>query len=500
MTHRYRIAIGEFAHETNTFCSSPTTTEPFKEYQWFVGDDIVRAHGGNRTYVGGMLAAADERGIAALPTFGATAYPSGTITRAAYDEILATLLAEIERAMPVDAVCLALHGAGVAEGIDDLEGAVLAAVRERVGPDVPIAASLDLHGNITPLMLEHADGLFGNWYYPHSDSYERGAEAINFLYRLLEREIRPTMHLEQLPVMIPTCSTDLEPGMRLNALCREWEQRPGMIDCTIFHGFPYTDVPAVGMSVLTITDDDPALAAEAGKAVAQAIWEAREEYRPEILTATEAISRALAVPNGPVVLNDTSDNPGGGSPGDSTHLLRAMLAMELENACYAYIFDPETAAQVHAAGVGATIDVRLGGKTDDLHGAPIEAAAYVKCLTDGQFRLTTPMGRGMLVEIGPMARLRIGGMDVLVGSRRNQVLDDEIFLLHGIDVRRYRIVAVKSSAHFRAGFTHLATAIIAADAPGATTLDLSGFPYHRIRRTIWPLDATEMRGGYEQYL
>ncbi len=114
MTHRYRIAIGEFAHETNTFCSSPTTTDPFKEYQWFVGDDMVRAHGGNRTYVGGMLAAADERGIAALPTFGATAYPSGTITRAAYDEILATLLAEIERAMPVDAVCLALHGAGVA--------------------------------------------------------------------------------------------------------------------------------------------------------------------------------------------------------------------------------------------------------------------------------------------------------------------------------------------------------------------------------------------------
>lgn len=349
-------------------------------------------------------------------------------------------------------------------------------------------------------MLEHADGLFGTWYYPHTDSYERGAEAIAFLERVLKRAIAPVMHLEQLPVMIPTCSTDLEPGVRLNALCREWERQPGMIDCTIFHGFPYTDVPAVGMSVLTITDNHPALAAEAGKAVAQAIWEAREEYRPEILTATEAISRALAVPDGPVVINDTSDNPGGGSPGDSTHLLRAMLDTNLENACYAYIFDPKTAAQAHAAGVGATIDVRLGGKTDDLHGAPVEAAAYVKCLTDGQFRLTTPMGRGMLVDIGPMARVQIGGVAVLVGSRRSQVLDDEIFLLHGIDVRRYRIVAVKSSAHFRAGYRDLATAIIAADAPGATTLDLSGFPYHRIRRTIWPLDADEMRGGYERYL
>ncbi len=496
----YRIAIGEFAHETNTFCPTLTTTAPFKEYQWLVGDAIVQIHGGNRTYLGGMLARAAELSVTPVPTFAAVAYPSGTITRAAYDEIMETLLAAIERAMPVDAVCLALHGAGVAEGIDDLEGAALAAVRECVGPDVPIAAALDLHGNITPRMLENVDGLFGNWYYPHTDSYERGAEAMDFLARVLKGEIAPIMHLEQLPMMIPTCSTDLEPGMRLNALCREWEQRPGMIDCTIFHGFPYTDVPAVGMSVLTITDNDPALAAAAGKAVAGAIWEAREEYRPEILTPGQAIARALAVPEGPVVINDTSDNPGGGSPGDSTHLLRAMLDMQLENVCYAYIFDPETATQAHAAGVGATINVRLGGKTDDLHGAPIEAAAYIKCLTDGRFRLTTLMGRGMRVDLGPMARFQIGGVDVLVGSHRNQVLDDEIFLLHGIDVRRYQIVAVKSSSHFRAGYRHLATAIIAADAPGATTLRLDGFPYQRIRRTIWPLDAAEMRGGYVQYL
>jgi microcystin degradation protein MlrC len=496
----YRIAIGEVAHETNTFCAAPTTTAPFKEYQWLHGDEIVRVHGGNRTYVGGMLAQAEALGVTAVPAFTTMAYPSGTITAAAYEEILATLLGAIEGAMPVDAICLALHGAGVAEGVDDLEGAILAAVRERFGREIPVAASLDLHGNITPQMLDHADGLFGNWLYPHTDSYERGAETMAFLYRMLQGEIKPVMHLEQLPMMIPTCSTDLEPGKGLNALCRQWEQRPGMIDCTIFHGFAYTDVPAVGISVLTITDNDPALAAEAGEAVAQTIWAARDEYRPEILTAPQAIARALAVPEGMVVINDTSDNPGGGSPGDSTHLLRAMLEANLDNACYAYIFDPETARQAHAAGTGATIDVRLGGKTDDLHGAPIAAEAYIKCLTDGRFRLTTPMGRGLLVELGPMARLQIGGIDVLVGSFRQQVLDDEIFLLHGIDVRRYRIVAVKSSAHFRAGYTHLATAIIAADAPGATTLDLSGFPYHRIRRTMWPLDAAEMRGDYREYL
>ncbi len=492
----YRIAIGEIAHETNTFCAAPTTVEPFKRYQWQHGAAIVAAHAGNRSYVGGMLDRAGELGLTAVPVFCTTAYPSGTITAAAYREMLDELLDGLARVLPVDAVCLALHGAGVAEGVDDLEGAILAEVRRLVGPEVPIAASLDLHGNLTALMVEHADGLFGTNFYPHTDSYERGAEAIMFLRRLLDREIRPVMHLETLPLMISTCSTDLEPGKRLNALAREWETRPGLLDCTIFHGFAYTDLPAVGRSVLTMADGDPALARAAAQVVARAIWAAREEYRPTSLTPQQALAAALALDGdgggggGPVVINDTSDNPGGGSPGDSTHLLRAMLDAQVRDACYAFIYDPATAAHAHDAGVGATIRVRLGGKTDTLHGTPIEADAYVKCLTDGRFRLTTPMGRGMAVDLGPMARLQLGGIDILVASERNQVLDDEVFLLHGIDVRRYKIVALKSSAHFRAGFAPLAAAIITADAPGATTLHLENFAHRRIRRPIWPLDAT----------
>ncbi len=491
----YRIAIGEIAHETNTFCAAPTTVEPFKRYQWQHGAAIVAAHAGNRSYVGGMLDTAAALGVEAVPVFCTMAYPSGTITAAAYAEMLGELLGGIARALPIDAVCLSLHGAGVAEGTDDLEGDILARVRELVGPDVPIAAALDLHGNLTQAMLDAADGLFGTNFYPHTDSYERGAEAITFLRRVLRREIRPTMHLESLPMMIPTCSTDLEPGKRLNSLCWEWEARPGVLDCTIFHGFPYTDVPAVGMSVLAMADGDPALARDVAEDIARAVWAAREEYRPVSLTPEEAIIAALAVEGGPVVINDTSDNPGGGSPGDSTHLLRAILDAGLTDACYAFIYDPAVAALAHDAGVGATIRVRLGGKTDTLHGAPIEAEAYVKALTDGRFRLTTPMGRGMATDLGPSARLRIGGVEIIVASERNQVLDDEVFLLHGIDVRRRKIVALKSSAHFRAGFTHLAAAIIAADAPGATTLRLDNFTHRRIRRPIWPLDEGAAYGG-----
>jgi microcystin degradation protein MlrC len=173
-----------------------------------------------------------------------------------------------------------------------------------------------------------------------------------------------------------------------------------------------------------------------------------------------------------------------------------MLEAGLTDACYAFIYDVQTAALAHEVGVGQRVRVRLGGKTDDVHGAPIEAEAYVKALTDGKFRLTTMMGRGQAVDLGAMARLEIGGIDVLVASERNQVLDDEVFLLHGIDVRRKKIVALKSSAHFRAGFTQLAKAIITADAPGATTLRFEReFTYGRVRRPMWPLDEGAVYEG-----
>ncbi len=371
----YRIAIGEIAHETNNFCADPTPAEVFKHYQWLHGEGIVQAHAGNRTYVGGMLDKSKDLGLTAVPIFVTMAYPSGTITAAAYAEMLGELLGGLRRELPVDAVCLALHGAGVAEGVDDLVGDVIARVRELVGPGVPIAVTLDLHGNITEAMAQHADGLFGTMYYPHTDMYERGQEAIAFLMRKLRGEINPTMHLERLPQMITTCSTDLEPGKRLNARCVEWEARPGMLDCTIFHGFPYADAPPVGMSVVAIADGDAALAQAAAQDIARAIWDAREEYRPRVLSPQEAIAEALGIEGGPIVINDTSDNPGGGSPGDSTHLLRAMLEAGLTDACYGFIYDAQTAALAHEVGIGQRVRVRLGGKTDEVHGAPIEAEA-----------------------------------------------------------------------------------------------------------------------------
>jgi microcystin degradation protein MlrC len=435
-----------------------------------------------------MIDAAEALSASVAPTFYARATPSGVIEAQAYHSMLGELLAGIRSAMPVDAVALALHGAGVVDGMDDLEGHLCQAVRSLVGPEVKIVATLDLHGNVTQAMADATDMCFGVHFYPHTDGFERGREALNAIPRLLSGEWNPVIHVEYVPMLVPAAATSLHPAKSVNELCWLCEQRSGILDCTFFHGFPYTDTPQAGAAVMTTANRDQGVAQEVSREVAAWIIEHREHFRRETLTPQQAIAKALAVAGRPVVINDTADNPGGGAPGDATHLLRAMIDSQLEEACFAFIADPGVVAQAHAAGVGATIKASLGGKYDEFHGAPLDLEAYVKCLTDGRFVLTTPQGRGSRVDLGKMARLVVGGLDVLVSSVRSQVLDPEVFLLHGIDVTRYRVVALKSSAHFRGGFGHIAKEIITADSPGLTTLDVSCFPRKRTPRPIWPLD------------
>jgi microcystin degradation protein MlrC len=500
----FRLAIGGISHETNTF-ALPTALEDFRID---AGEEIVAANAGVRSYTGGMLDAARRHGATVVPLIEASATPSGTIAASAFATMLDRLIAALRAAMPVDAVALQLHGAGVAEGCDDIETATLQAVRRTVGPEVPVVATLDLHGNLAPEMLPPATALFGVHLYPHTDSYERGVEAVDCIARTLAGEIRPVMALEVLPLLTPTSTSDLDPVRAINERCWEWEKRPGLLDVAFFHGFAHTDILMAGASVLAVADGDAELARTAARDVARHVWERRAEFDPRYPDGPEAVRLAIAAARelgGPIVINDTSDNPGGGTPGDGTHLLRALLAARPERTAFGFVWDPETAAQAHAAGVGGTIQVRLGGKTYAMHGEPIEALAYVKCLTDGRFVLQTPMGRGRQTDLGRMARLVLHaqpspsmateGVDVLVSSVRSQVLDPEVFLLHGIDVARCDIVALKSSNHFRAGFSGVAKQIVTADTPGLTSCNLHSYPYRRVRRPIAPLDPEARYGG-----
>ncbi len=488
-----RIAIGEVMHETNTFSSVKTTLELFKFWQWQKGEEILTTHRGVRDFLGGMIDRAEALGIEVVPTFAAGAEPSAEIDRDAYEAIKSELAAGIKAAGPLDAFCLSLHGAGVVEGIDDLEGDLLQYVRSLIGYELPLIVTLDLHGNLTEKMATEANVLLGVHLYPHTDAYERGEEAVDIARRMVQDGLRPAMHLTKLPLMITTSTTNLSPAKDINALCWEWEKHPGVIDCAFFHAFPYTDIPEVGVSVVAVTNGDKALAKQVADDVANQIWARREEFKPLAISPAEGIRQALAAEGQPIVINETSDNPGGGTPGDGTYLLRAMLEANVQNACFGFICDPEVAQIAHDAGVGATISVKLGGKVDRLHGEPIELIAYVKALTDGRFTISSPVAKGMQVNLGKSARLQVGGIDILVCSVSIQVFDEQIYLLHGIDVTTCKIVALKSSQHFRAAFEPISKQIITVDSPGLTTLQFSFFDYKRLTRPIYPLDEASFR-------
>jgi microcystin degradation protein MlrC len=483
-----RIAIGQIMHETNTMFGPPTPVEEFQRQGWDTGQEILSEDTGVRTYLGGMIDAGKRHGIEIVPTFSANAHPSGTIERSAFDTMLNNLLDGIRNAGEIDAVCVALHGAGSAEGIDDIEGTILHAIRQLIDPDKPLIATLDLHCHSTDLMIENANALLTVHEYPHVDSYERGYEAVELAVRTVNGEASPVMHLTRLPMAIAPITSFHGPAHKVNERCWEWEAK-GLLDVTFVHGYPHTDVPIISASVIAVADGDADLAKQAADDVASMIWEMREEFRTELPQPAEAIQDALSHDGKPVVIAEVSDNPGGGSPGSGTHLLRAMIEAKLTNAAFGFVYDPETAEQAHDAGVGATIEVEIGGKIDPGNlGDAIRAKAYVKSVTDGRYITTSPMGQGAEQNLGKMARLVIGGIDVIVGSESHQTIDTGPFLLHGIDVTRYKVVGLKSQNHFRAGFEPIASKIIRTDPPGWTTSNLKQLNYQRISRPIWPLD------------
>ncbi|MEZ5557841.1 MAG: M81 family metallopeptidase [Pseudomonadales bacterium] len=484
-----RIALAGIVHETNTYCREPTPASAFWQLR---GERMLRT-AGQESDIGGAVDACARLGVDVVPILYASTQPSGTIERDAYEQFKGEILDGLERAEAVDGIVLCLHGAGVVDGIEDLEGDLARAVRDHVGPELPIAATFDLHGNITQAMADALDAVFACHHYPHIDLHERAAEAVRFVARKAREGFSSCVHVERLPMLMPTTTTYIDPGKAWLERMLLAETEPGVVDVSWFHGFPYTDIAHVGVTVVVTTEGDPAQAQRVAQRLAAALWADRESFRPHSLSAEEAVAAAQAETRYPVVIHETSDNCGAGCPGDGTHLLRAMLEAGLENACFGFIVDAEAAAAAQSAGVGATIEVALGGRYDDLHGAPLPVRGYVKALHDGRIVMQA-MFKGSPINLGPMARLVVQGMDVIVASNRSQTFDPEPFLAVGIDVRRYRYVALKSSNHFRAGFQELAGAIVTADPPGLSTHHIEIFPRQRATQPLWPLDERASYG------
>jgi microcystin degradation protein MlrC len=483
-----KIFTCEFMAESNTFAAGLSDLARQTQFRWLEGDRMFSELRGGTDYISGFLKAAEAGGVELIPSF-ATLNAGPRMSCGAFEYFTGRMLEDIRRHKDeVAGLALALHGGGTSEQYDDMEGEVLRRVRHLVGEEMPVAVAHDLHTNMTREMNDRATLWVSCKEYPHTDCHVAGQIAMDLLLRTIRGEIRPVTAFRRIPMLF-MATTQAGPAAEIRDLVKEFAREKGLLDASFLQGFPFADTAHTSASIYVIADGDRALAQGAAAELAGKIWTYREALQQVLPSPAEGIEEAMSIEGGPVVLNETSDNPGAGTPGDGTYLLRALLARDLEGTCMGFIYDPEFVEAAIQAGPGATIRGRLGGKTDRFHGDSIEVqAAYVKTIADGRFVATSPMLLGQKMSFGRSVRLMIGNVDVIVCSVRSQTFDDQIFLLHGIDINRYKIVGLKSSNHFRAFFSGSARAIITVDSPGCSTLNFSFLDYHKIPRPMYPLD------------
>ncbi len=495
----YRVLIAQFMHETNTFSKLPTTLEDYRKRWLIEGEAMVPRFTGTRNEVGGYIDAAKKYGWEPVWGGAANATPSGKLTKETWETIRDMIVDAAKNAGRLDGICLSLHGAMVTETEDDAEGALLEALRSVVGPDVPIATTLDLHANATERMAKNANALVSYRTYPHIDGYERAVQAAALVQEAMEGKKKPHCLLIQ-PAMLEGAEhgRTTQPGLMLDLLAQadRYETEKGINVVSIQAGFTWADIPYTGPSIAVSYEPGAEARAKAiARELIDEIWRRRDEgaksnYRP--VADGIAAARAGAKPTdrkGPLVIADGTDNPGGGGYNDTTPVLQALLDAKVENVAFGTIYDPGTVQQAIKAGVGAEIEVSLGGHTDVSMGAPVKAKAVVKLLSDGLFKNDGPMNAGVETAMGPTAVLRIGGIDVVTISNRIQTIDLQVFLSQGIDPRTKDVVVVKSVQHFRAAYAPIAREVIVVDSGGICSPDINRLKFTKLRRPIWPLDG-----------
>ncbi len=476
-----KVFIAGLDTETNTFAPIPTGYQSFSE--------CFLAHGNGTSlapnYVSGQLLVwrrrAEARGWQVVEGLCSFAEPGGLIVRRAYEQLRDELLDDLKRALPVDMVVLALHGAMAAEGYDDCEGDILARVRALAGPRAVIGAELDLHCHITEAMLSHATALIAYKEYPHVDIPERADELFTLLADAAEGKTRPTMAAFDCR-MIGTFRTTEQPLRGYVDRMKAMEGKDGVLSVSLGHGFPWGDVPDVGAKTLVVTNDDRPKAERLARRLGEEFFSLREATRPRFLTMDEALDQALAIPGGPVVIADVCDNSGGGAPGDSTFFIRRVKERGITNVASCYYWDPMAVRFCQEAGVGARFELRVGGKCGKTSGDPLDLYVTVKGLADNVTQRFGPSP----VDLGSVAWISADGLDLVLSTQRSQAFHPEGMTKVGLDPTTRKIVLVKSTQHFHAGFAPIAKAILYVVGPEALRQDFEVIPYTKLTRPYWP--------------
>jgi microcystin degradation protein MlrC len=479
---KIKLVGGGIIHESCTFITR------FIPGRWRgTGQEVLDNHRGKkRSFLAAMIDVCDREGVELIPTTYGWPDSKGRVLNESYYSLLNPLLEGIEAALPVDGVLLHLHGGGATEDEDDLEGHVLEQVRKVVGDEIPVVTPLDMHANIGPKMMKHGSFYCGEDTYPHIDSYDRSAEVTQLLIDKIRGKIDPVIAYAQ-PNMIITPvmqKTGYYPMKAVIDKAHEIESEPGILSATVSAGYPYADVPYPGVTMMVIADGDKALAQRKADELSQFCWDLRLDFLARVVPMDRALDLALAEPEGPVVLTDQADNPGGGPPQDGTLALKAMLDRGVTNACVVVLRDAEAVGKAMEAGIGNTVTMKIGGKTEPWVGDPLKVTGLVKTITDGKY-----MSRGTESSMGNTAVLNVKGIDIILTEKSQQATDLELYRSLGIEPTDYKILLVKSCVHYRAAHEPIAKRIIEVDLPGWHGTRLAAFPWKKLKRPVFPLDV-----------
>ena len=479
-----RIFAASLATETNSFSPVPTSRETFEQTLYFKPGE----HPDRGTLCTGPLWVARRRakqeGFDLIEGSCFWAEPSAPVAQADYESMRDEILAQLRAAMPVDGVLLGLHGAMVAHGYDDCEGDLIARVRAIVGDKAVIGVELDPHCHLTEQRVRGADIIILFKEYPHIDFLERAEELVTLVVKAIRGDIKPAMSLYDCR-MIDVFPTTREPGMAFVAKMKSLEGRGGVLSISLGHGFWQGDVPEQGTRVLVVTDNAKAKGDALAKTLGEEVRAKRGTWYPEHLSLDAAIDAAYAEPRGPVVVADPTDNAGGGAASDNTNIIRRLIERGLTGAAVGPVWDPVAVEFCHAAGVGATLPLRFGGKAAATSGSPVDGEATVIGLARGGHQMFGSAN----VPFGDGAGIRVNGVEVALISRRVQAFGTEIFTALGIDLAAKRYIGVKSTNHFYAVYAPIAAKVIYCDGGGPSPLDARQYPFAKITRPLWPHDG-----------
>lgn len=366
---------------------------------------------------------------------------------------------------------------------------MLRVFREIVGPKIPVFLTLDLHTNITKKMLKYATALFPCDFYPHTDLYDKGLKAAKLLVKTITGEIKPVMAVKKIDLIFPIMPTSQPVMQDILGFVRTVAQNAKVLNASIAHGFCCADIFEAGAAAIVITDGDAKLASNKAEKIAKFVWDNRTSLKKKYYLLDEALAKCKPNSASFYVFADVTDNPGGGTAGDGTNLLRGLLNRKIRNVAFASIFDPDTVAAAEKCGVGNTFRAQLGGRSNpEVSGYPIVQDAYVKSITDGKVQYKGIMDTGCVMDMGPSAVLVIEGIEIIVISKRMQPRDIEIFRANGINPYDKRILVTKSSVHYRATYEAEAEECFDIEVPGEMPQRPEDIHYCHVRRPIYPLD------------